>query len=62
MDGSRNAIQSFQLVDMGNVGNDFTWTDNREKEVRCRLDPAFSTNSWLRLFSMSRVCHLLFQV
>ncbi|KAM1243011.1 hypothetical protein TB2_034080 [Malus domestica] len=43
---------------MGYVGSDFIWTDNRDEEVWCRLDHAFSNISWLQLFLESRVCHL----
>lgn len=58
MHGFRDAIRNCQLVDTGHVGCDFTWTDNQKDEVRCRLDRALATNSWLELFSLSRVCHL----
>lgn len=29
-----------------------------EDEVRCRLNRALATNSWLQMFPLSRVCHL----
>lgn len=32
--------------------------DNRDDEVRCRLDRTLSTNSWLARFPLTRVCHL----
>ncbi|KAM1255704.1 hypothetical protein PS1_030066 [Malus domestica] len=34
MDGFRATIQNCQLVDMGYVGCDFTWTNSREDEAR----------------------------
>lgn len=58
MDGFRDAIRRCQLVDMRYVGNDFTWTDNREDEVRCWLIRALANNSWLAHFPLSKVCHL----
>ncbi|KAM1447504.1 hypothetical protein ACFXTO_006601 [Malus domestica] len=36
----------------------YTWTDNKEDEVRCRLDRVFVSQPWLKLFPVTRVFHL----
>ncbi|KAM2699391.1 hypothetical protein EV1_038275 [Malus domestica] len=58
MDGFREAVHACQLIDMGFVVNSYTWTDNREHEVRCRLDRVFVSQPWLNLFPASWGCHL----
>lgn len=45
MHGFREVVHECQLVDLGFVGSDYTWMDNREDEVRCRLDREFATQS-----------------
>lgn len=50
MDSFRDASQNYQLVVMGYVGFDFI--------QNCCLDHALSTNSWLQLFLLSKMCHL----
>lgn len=58
MNGFQEAVHDCELVDLGFVGYDYTWIDNREDEVRCPLDRAFATQAWIQLFPHSRVCHL----
>lgn len=38
MDGFWEAVNACQLVDIGFVGCSYTWTNNKENEVRCGLD------------------------
>lgn len=58
MNGFQEAVHDCELVDLGFVGCDYTWTDDRDDEVRCPLDRAFATQAWIQLFPHSRVCHL----
>lgn len=43
MNRFREAMHNCQFVDLGFIGSKYTWTDNREDEVRCRLDRALAT-------------------
>lgn len=58
MNGFREVVHDCQLVDLGYIGSEYTWTDNREDEMRCRLYRALATQAWIHLFLHSRVCHL----
>ncbi|KAM1236378.1 hypothetical protein EV2_038576 [Malus domestica] len=42
MNGFREAMHYCQLVDLGFIGSEYTWTDNREDEVQFRLDRALA--------------------
>ncbi|XP_070683541.1 uncharacterized protein [Malus domestica] len=58
MDRFRKAIHACQLIDLGFIGIEYTWTDNRDDEVRCRLDRVLTSQPWLNLFPVTRVCYL----
>ncbi|KAM1078424.1 hypothetical protein TB2_025123 [Malus domestica] len=58
MNGFREAVHDCELVDLGFIGSEYTWIDNRDDEVRCRLDRALATQAWIQLFPHSKVCHL----
>uniref|UniRef100_A0A803MWZ9 Uncharacterized protein n=1 Tax=Chenopodium quinoa TaxID=63459 RepID=A0A803MWZ9_CHEQI len=56
----RNAIDVCELEDIGYVGHDYTWTNNRdeEKNVQERLDRFLANNEWRNFFVGSFVSHL----
>ncbi|KAM1034049.1 hypothetical protein ACFX2A_038358 [Malus domestica] len=45
MNGFREAMHYCQLVDLGFIGSEYMWTDNREDEVQFRLDHALATHA-----------------
>ncbi|KAL6134326.1 hypothetical protein ACLB2K_066558 [Fragaria x ananassa] len=51
----QGALDDAELFDLGFRGAPFTWKGG---DVRCRLDRAVATPSWLDVFPASRVLHL----
>lgn len=39
----RDTVNSCNLVDLGFVGNEYTWDQNSEDRVKCCLDKWFAT-------------------
>lgn len=56
----RQATRFCHLEDLGYVGHDFTWTNNRggEQNIQERLDRFFATPVWRQAFAGSFVTHL----
>uniref|UniRef100_A0A803MZ27 Uncharacterized protein n=1 Tax=Chenopodium quinoa TaxID=63459 RepID=A0A803MZ27_CHEQI len=56
----RQAIDSCRLEDLGFVGHQFTWNNNRggDENIQERLDILFSTQEWKDLYPGSFVTHL----
>lgn len=55
MNQFQTALDDVELIDLGFTGAPFTWKGG---EVRCRLDRAVATPSWLDIFPASMVTHL----
>lgn len=62
IDSFRSALIDCSLMDMGFVGEKFTWSNNRTAPdtVRCRLDRVCSNPIWAEHFPDSVVEHLKF--
>lgn len=56
----REAVHKCNLVDLGNIGYEFTWSNNQggEKNLQERLDRFLATHQWKNLFPGSFVSHL----
>lgn len=56
----QNATHLCQMLDLGYVGYDFTWSNNRggEDNVQERLDRFMANQEWKDLFMGSYVTHL----
>ena len=56
----RRAVEKCQFVDMGFVGYEFTWSNNRggEANIQERLDRFLATEAWKTKFPGSYVVHL----
>ena len=52
----REALSDCSLMDLGFIGSEFTWSNNREDEllVRVRLDRGVASQTWQTLFPMLR--------
>lgn len=61
MDGFGNAINFYNLRDLGYNGADFTWSNMRERPNRIyiRLDRALDTADWSDHFREVKVHHLI---
>lgn len=49
----RDAANSVQLFDLGFVGEEYTWGQNSENNVKCRLDRGFATQEWHDIYPYS---------
>ena len=60
MQAFRSALLQCNLIDLGYVGNDFTWNNGRHGDayVQQRLDRACAIVEWRELFPHCRVTHL----
>uniref|UniRef100_A0A803KXJ5 Endonuclease/exonuclease/phosphatase domain-containing protein n=1 Tax=Chenopodium quinoa TaxID=63459 RepID=A0A803KXJ5_CHEQI len=56
----RRTVDLCELEDMGFVGHNYTWTNNRggDKNVQERIDRFLANKEWKELFSASFVSHL----
>lgn len=54
----RDAVNSVQLFDLGFVGEEYTWGQNSENNVKCRLDRGFTTQECRDIYPCSRGVHL----
>lgn len=56
----RSAVEACDFVDMGYIGYDFTWSNNRggEANIQERLDRFFANDLWKQKFPGSFVTHL----
>ena len=50
MDDSNEFINDASLLEMTTTGLDFTWCNNHARQIRCRLDRALISTTWLSLF------------
>ncbi|KAJ1402140.1 Zinc finger, CCHC-type [Sesbania bispinosa] len=58
--GFRECVQCCELIDLGFVGDRFTW-DNRQHDqgnIKARLDRALATSTWRDLFPAATLHHL----
>lgn len=57
LSGFTKVVNDCQLIDLGSVGDKFTWEKSRGKEnwVQERLDRGLSTQEWRNLFSNAEV-------
>lgn len=57
----RSVLIQCGLIDLGFMGNWFTWNNGREGDtyVQLRLDQAYATLEWREIFSQAQVCHLI---
>jgi hypothetical protein len=55
-----NFVHSNGLVDLGFVGNPYTWSNKRLglANIKERLDRSFANQEWIHLFPNAKVCHL----
>ncbi|GLT54477.1 hypothetical protein SLA2020_276710 [Shorea laevis] len=55
-----NFVHSNGLVDLGFVGNPYTWSNKRQglANIKERLDRSFANQEWIHLFPEAKVCHL----
>jgi hypothetical protein len=60
MAGFWEVLSDCSLLDLGFIGSEFTWSNNREDEalVRVRLDHGVATQNWKALFPNATVSHL----
>ena len=60
MQGFRNVLDEYGFMDMGFVGNKFTWNKNIARGVTVweRLDRVVANDDWASLFPASKVYHL----
>jgi hypothetical protein len=58
----REALSDCSLMDLGFIGSEFTWSNNREDEslVRVRLDRGVASQNWQTLFPNATVNHITF--
>ena len=65
---AQNLMQEFRsvllhcgLIDLGFIGNRFTWNNSREGDayVHLRLDRACAMLEWQEIFPQAQVCHLI---
>uniref|UniRef100_A0A2N9FK76 Reverse transcriptase domain-containing protein n=1 Tax=Fagus sylvatica TaxID=28930 RepID=A0A2N9FK76_FAGSY len=58
----REALSDCSLMDLGFIGFEFTWSNNREDEslVRVRLDRGVASQNWQTLFPNATVNHITF--
>ena len=56
----KNFIDHFGMIDVGFVGNLFTWTNNRKglENIKERLDRGLASPSWVHLHSDFSLIHL----
>uniref|UniRef100_A0A803N5V4 Reverse transcriptase n=1 Tax=Chenopodium quinoa TaxID=63459 RepID=A0A803N5V4_CHEQI len=56
----RNAVAHCQLEDLGYIGHEFTWSNNRggEENIQERLDRFMANRAWRDTFKGSFVSHL----
>lgn len=60
IDDFREALEQFQLVDLGHRGYPYTWNNRRlgDANTRERLDHAVASKAWRTIFPRSNVTHL----
>jgi hypothetical protein len=60
MDPFRSFYDSFGMIDLGFVGNPFTWSNKRQNHnlIKERLDRGIANSHWVHLFPHYRVTHL----
>ena len=59
MEAFRDVVDELGFVDLGFIGKKFTWRGKRgEVMILERLDHAFATPAWLKLFPATRVQHI----
>uniref|UniRef100_A0A2N9I6M1 CCHC-type domain-containing protein n=1 Tax=Fagus sylvatica TaxID=28930 RepID=A0A2N9I6M1_FAGSY len=58
----REVLLDCSLMDLGFIGSEFTWSNNREDEalVRVRLDRGVASQTWQSLFPNATVNHITF--
>jgi hypothetical protein len=59
-DPFRHFINSHGMVDLGFMGNPFTWSNNRAGNclIKERLDRGFANTDWIKLFPSYSIVHL----
>ena len=59
MEGFRECLSDCGLIDLGFVGQRFTWCNSRIREQRTlvRLDRIVANEDWLNLFPEAKVFH-----
>lgn len=57
----QHTLEDCRLIDLGFVGNKYTWCNNHMDEswTRLRLDRGIATDSWRNLFSEAKIFNLL---
>jgi hypothetical protein len=57
----KSFIEHFGMIDVGSVGNPFTWSNNRQglENIKERLDRGLASPSWFHLHPDFSLIHLL---
>jgi hypothetical protein len=61
MDAFAECLSVCGLMDIGFTGYEFTWNNKRmgEENIQCRLDRGTATASFLQMFPLTKVEHIV---